>query len=86
MPMWRPPETRDELYDAKYVAEYLEKYSEEVTPDGRSLRDRITLNFTFTKVAKISKNWTVQRFYNKTKAEIIFHTAKVMIASGLTST
>ena len=25
--MWRLPETRNELYDAKYVAAYLEKYS-----------------------------------------------------------
>ena len=84
--MTRPQETLHELYEAKYVAEYLENYVDEFTYNGQSLRDRMVFGFTVTKVEKVNEKWNVHGFYNESKSAVIFHTPKVMIASGLTST
>lgn len=86
LPMDCPPETLHSLYEAKYVAEYLEKYVDEFDYEGRSLRDRMVFGFTVTKIEKQNGRWAVHGKCNEAKSTVVYHTPRIMIASGLTST
>ena len=82
MRMPRPPE--DDLYyeffKAKYTSRYVENYVDHHRFAGQSLRDRIKFGFKVNTIKKPGNIWIV------TGDTAIFHTPKIIVASGLTST
>ena len=85
LPMSRPEETLHDLYEAKYVAEYLDKYVNEFCYQGQSLRSRMVFGFTVSKIEKKGGKWSIHGYHNESKISAVFHTTKVMMATGLTS-
>ena len=85
-PMSRPPErdiTEDDYMEAKYVTRYLEEYLDSHVYDGKSLRDRVILNFKVDKVEKLGEQWTVEGSYGS--QTFTLHSEKLIVATGLTS-
>ena len=84
MPMDRPPE--DDVYygffKAKHTTEYLERYLDHHHFGGRTLRNRILFNFKVRSIKKrdTDTSWTIAG------DKAIFRAAKVIAASGMSST
>ena len=84
--MPRPPE-RDTYYDffkAKYTTRYLEDYVDRRTFAGRTLRERIRFGHHVHSVTKVGGKWVISS-KEETGDTHIFHTTKLIVASGLTS-
>ena len=86
LPMTRPPETRYDFYDVKYVADYLEKYIDSFKYDCCTIRNRTTFGVTVTKVENQKNKWLVHGRHNHNNSTSVYHASILMIASGLTST
>jgi dimethylaniline monooxygenase (N-oxide forming) len=86
MPMPRPPE-EDTFYDffkSKYTTQYLERYVDEHCFAGQSLRQKIIFALKVRNIRKLDNMWIISGKDGAGKARV-FHTSKLMVASGLTS-
>ncbi|KAL9050448.1 MAG: hypothetical protein Q9162_006629 [Coniocarpon cinnabarinum] len=85
-PMPRPPErgiTSDEFMEAKYVTEYLEEYMKDHTYDGKTMLDRLWLNFKVDSAEKRAGKWKV--FGTHRSQQHTLSSSKLVVATGLTS-
>ncbi len=86
-PMARPPE--DDIhygfFKAKHTTRYLEEYVDRHCFAGQNLRARIRFGFKVLTIKKIEGLWIVSG-QDSTKRTSTLHCAKLIIASGLTST
>ena len=71
-----------DTFEARYVTQYLEEYLDNHVYDGRTLRDRVWLDAEVHSVTKTDSRWTVQVHR---AAPHTFRSAKLVVASGLTS-
>jgi dimethylaniline monooxygenase (N-oxide forming) len=78
-------EVFNDIFEAKYVADYLEEYVDVHVYDGKSLRDRIRLNFTVRNVEKVGDMWVVNGLSRTDGKESTFESRKVIVATGTTS-
>lgn len=87
MRMARPPEEDIyyEFFKAKHTTQYLEEYVDRHSFAGQSLRERIRFGFKVQTIRKLDGTWVVSGEQNA-KKKTTFHTPKVIIASGTTST
>ena len=85
--MPRPPEEDlyYEFFKAKHTTQYLENYVRQQKHNGQTLYDRIQFNIEVQTVRKLDDGWIIQTGGTKDSLSKTFHTAKLMIASGLTS-
>ena len=85
--MPRPPE--EELYfdffKAKYTTQYLENYCSIHSHNGKTLYDRIKFGTEVCSVIKDDGKWVVSTRSVDTGISHVLRTAKLMVASGLTS-
>lgn len=86
MQMDRPPEedTYFEFFKSKHTTQYLENYIDHHCFAGRSLRDRILFNFKVDSIRKLERKWIISGS-DSARAPKRLCTAKVIVASGLTS-
>lgn len=84
--MARPPEDdiHYEFFKAKHTTRYLEEYVDRHCFAGQNLRSRIRFGFKVLAIKKMEGMWIVSGQDN-TKGTTVFHCAKLIIASGLTS-
>lgn len=85
--MARPPEDdiHYEFFKAKHTTRYLEEYVDGHCFSGQNLRARIRFGFKVLTIKKMEGMWIVSG-QDKTKRTTRFHSPKLIIASGLTST
>lgn len=86
-PMRRPPEEDIylEFFKAKHTTKYLNDYVDLHRYSGRTLRDRVRLSTEVQSVQKIDGGWTVVSKERETSRQQTYQTAKLIVASGLTS-
>ena len=85
--MPRPPEEDIyyEFFKAKHTTRYLENYVDQQKHAGQTLRDRIRFGTDVQSIQKIEGQWIISTTAMGTSTQTIFHTTKLMVASGLTS-
>lgn len=85
-PMNVPPadDTYYGFFKAKHVTQYLEEYVDWFQRGGKTLRDRIHFGTKVCNIEKLEGGWRIYCEDGK-DVEKIYHTSKLMIASGLTS-
>jgi dimethylaniline monooxygenase (N-oxide forming) len=86
-PMPRPPDEDVylEFFKAKHTTKYLNDYVDSHSYSGQTLRDRVRLSTEVQSVQKIDGGWTVVSKERETPLQHTFKTAKLIVASGLTS-
>jgi len=84
--MAAPPaeDTYFDTFKAKYTTQYLESYVDKQIFSGQSLRDRIKFGFEVQNVKKVNGKWVISGKENG-HDEKIYHTSKMIVASGLAS-
>lgn len=87
MRMPRPPEEDIyyEFFKAKHTTQYLEDYIDQHSYADQTLRERIRFGFRVHSVKKESQAWTISGKDN-TNQTTTLRAAKVIVATGLTST
>lgn len=85
--MPRPPDEDIylEFFKAKHTTKYLNDYVDSHIYSGKTLRDRVRLSTEVQSVQKIDGTWTVISKERETLRQHTFQTAKLIVASGLTS-
>ena len=78
-------ETYHDIFRAKNVTKYLEDYLDTHVYCGRSLRDRVVLNFPVSHIEKDSDIWIIHRKAKEGQPARCFKARKLMIATGMTS-
>lgn len=86
IPFTLPPDapTYYGIFEAKYVAKYFEDYIESHVYNGASLRSRILFGNRVEKLEKTESVWTIHT-EDFQGGERIFKSAKLAVATGLTS-
>lgn len=86
-PMPRPPDEDLylEFFKAKHTTKYLNNYVDTHSYSGETLRDRVKLSTEVQSVQKIDSGWTVVSKERETAVQHTIETAKLIVASGLTS-
>ncbi|RFU27614.1 hypothetical protein B7463_g8740, partial [Scytalidium lignicola] len=86
IPFIPPPDGVDQhgFFDARYMTDYLESYVDQHTYAGKTLRDRIKLNTTVTKLEKSNDIWTIH-CQQSDNSSCSFTATKVVVANGGTS-
>ncbi|EED24571.1 dimethylaniline monooxygenase, putative [Talaromyces stipitatus ATCC 10500] len=86
-PMPRPPDEDIylEFFKAKHTTKYLNDYVDSHSYSGWTLRDRVRLSTEVQSVQKIDGGWTVVSKERESPQQHTFQTAKLIVASGLTS-
>ena len=74
-----------EFFKAKHTTQYLENYVDQQKHAGKTLRDRIIFGVKVQSVHKIDGKWLISTEEEASGTLQIFHTSKLMVASGLTS-
>ena len=87
VPMPRPPEEDlyYEVFKAKYTTQYLENYIGQQKHNKRTLRDRIKFGVEVQSVCKVDGVWVISTKEEASGTLKTFNTAKLIVASGLTS-
>ena len=85
MPMPQPPEQDifNGVFKAKYTSHYLDDYIDRHLYAGQTMRQRISFNFHVQHVNKDNAEWTISG--KDASGEVVLHSSKLIIASGLTS-
>ncbi|TVY82954.1 FAD-dependent monooxygenase DEP4 [Lachnellula suecica] len=83
MPMERPPEEdcRNDCFKAKYTTEYLERYVDQMSPGGRSLRDRVQFGIHVQSIEKAGVKWLLL-CTDSSNGPITFSGWRLMLANG----
>lgn len=85
--MARPPDEDVylEFFKAKHTTKYLNDYVDSHSYSGQTLRDRVRLSTEVQSVQKIDGGWRVVSKERETPLHHTFRTARLIVASGLTS-
>ena len=76
-----PPPKEDTFYNffkAKYTTRYLENYVDEHVYDGKTLRDRMVLEFAVQTVKKEGALWVIRG------DQLVYRAPKLIVATGIT--
>lgn len=79
-----PEDTYYGFFKSKYTTQYLEEYVDWYKRGGKTLRDRIKFGTEVCSIEKLEGGWRIYCEDGENK-EMIYHTSKLMIASGLNS-
>ncbi|KAL8657116.1 MAG: hypothetical protein Q9226_002231 [Calogaya cf. arnoldii] len=87
MPMPRPPEEDmfNGVFKAKYTSQYLEEYIDRRVYASKTIRQRIKFKFHVQHITKECGGWAISGSSSPSRQEVVVHSAKLIIASGLTS-
>lgn len=85
MSMPQPPEEDmfNGVFKAKYTSQYLEDYIDRRVYAGQTIRQRTRFNFHVQHITKESGEWAVSG--RDATGKVVIQSAKLIIASGLTS-
>ncbi|KAI4225266.1 MAG: hypothetical protein L6R36_004054 [Xanthoria steineri] len=85
--MIRPPkeDTYQGFFKAKHTTHYLENYVDQHSQAGQTLRDRIRFSCSVSSIRKTVHKWVIS-CTDISGGSTIFHTNKVIVASGISST
>jgi dimethylaniline monooxygenase (N-oxide forming) len=75
----------NDIFEAKYITQYLESYVDTRKYADKTLRERITLEFTVSSVDKTGGTWVVKGKGQPDLTEASFRTKRVIVATGTTS-
>lgn len=73
------------MFKAKNTTRYLETYIDYHRYAGTSLYERTKLSNELKSILKVQKHWIVTTIKHDNQVEMIFHTTKLIVSSGLTS-
>ena len=78
--------TYHDLFEAKHVTKYLEDYVDNHVYNGSTLRSRITFDFKVVETKRDGESWKICGHHKSTEASETMDCAKLIVASGSTST